>query len=138
MTDTAALRERLRGTTGRTFRRSLDELVETPGFLEVLPHGGRLVRNRPEQGGREAHPVAVQARGAGEPLAGDGPDLVEQGEGDGHEPCAPRGVGVADSIVRLDRGRPCSTKSISAAACVRWKLHTGKPENTAEPPCDPW
>ncbi|MGH7894723.1 MAG: TAT-variant-translocated molybdopterin oxidoreductase, partial [Candidatus Binatia bacterium] len=36
MTDIAIIRERLRGTTGRAFWRSLDEVVETPEFLEFL------------------------------------------------------------------------------------------------------
>ncbi len=36
MTDLAAIRERLRGTSGRAFWRSLDEVVETPEFLEFL------------------------------------------------------------------------------------------------------
>jgi molybdopterin-containing oxidoreductase family iron-sulfur binding subunit len=36
MTDLADIRARLRGTSGRTFWRSLDELVETPEFLELL------------------------------------------------------------------------------------------------------
>jgi molybdopterin-containing oxidoreductase family iron-sulfur binding subunit len=36
MTDIAAIRERLRGTSGRAFWRSLDEIVETPEFLEFL------------------------------------------------------------------------------------------------------
>ncbi len=36
MTDLAPLRARLAGTAGRTFWRSLDELVETPELLELL------------------------------------------------------------------------------------------------------
>ena len=38
MTDLDHIRERLRGTTGRRFWRSLDELVETPEFVEFLQH----------------------------------------------------------------------------------------------------
>ena len=38
MNDIAAIRDRLRGTSGRTFWRSLDEVVETPEFIEFLQH----------------------------------------------------------------------------------------------------
>jgi molybdopterin-containing oxidoreductase family iron-sulfur binding subunit len=38
MNDLATIRERLRGTSGRTFWRSLDELVETPEFVEFLQY----------------------------------------------------------------------------------------------------
>jgi molybdopterin-containing oxidoreductase family iron-sulfur binding subunit len=38
MTDIGALRARVQGTRGRAFWRSLDEIVETPEFLEFLQH----------------------------------------------------------------------------------------------------
>ena len=38
MNDIATIRERLRGTSGRTFWRSLDEVIETPEFVEFLRH----------------------------------------------------------------------------------------------------
>jgi molybdopterin-containing oxidoreductase family iron-sulfur binding subunit len=38
MTDLARIRARLEGTSGRTFWRSLDELVETPEFVEFLTY----------------------------------------------------------------------------------------------------